>query len=1533
MEPTINLNLDSLFGKPAVDDLSQVSATGNQPPPTLTNKTIDEPFSSLGNTFQKVLSETESTPTERLVYPKELTEKYKGTALYSPWMDPYADNEKIAAENFSTWDAISAGLGGLLDNAKIAGKAYANSWLRTGRALLTLDASYLGPPPESELLGIAQEQQQVNLDNPIYYAPGTENDIFSKQFLADALKNTGFTFGTMGAFIAETALLGGIGKMTSALPRLFKVGAAAKSTELAKISAQAMSPMAKSEALKAAAENIGRQISGKDLWTNALNVASKLPIVGHAADAARIARAGNTIGLTTQELLQIGAGGLKRSFAEWNFAASEAAIEAGGTYGDIYDSLVKAHYDQYGEYPTNEQLDRIRDDAMKAATQGYGGNLAILAISNRIQFANIFRKIGVDGKFLNMMRNEGDRVFTVMGKDLGGKFATKSYSRGFLGALGHYGDITQKFGKAAFARAVGADLARGLSKFQLVEGLQENVQEGLNEFLKDYYTDLYDDNIATWSDSFNEAVESQSWFGDNAGFKTFLQGALTGFFIAPVTSAVESTVDAFNSKANANHKKALENTLNTLNTFYSNPSNVLKESVASIKKQFQYNEQMVDSAAKGRKYEYFNNKDSALIELALHAKRTGSFDAFKTYISSLGTQMTDTEFTEATGLDLKEINESPASYMNNLAAQLDRYSQIYDKYNMMFGDYLTLDTITSDPAQKLKYSVAQAALRDAIQTVAFNEAKAQESTMRAKSIVQRVASVEAIGQSASSNFNTIVDFDKISEQIIILESEISTLEEGGDKSKATKDLIADKKAEIEELRKWGDNFFKEIQVADEGVKYMPIDYQKLSGKKKAELSNILANYYRIKNKQSNISAPIMAADVASVLQDINDYQKLDRDSREYIEAVNILTNPDNSLKVIQNYANARVAAYARHAYSTYTKLAEISDLFKKYVEEEPQELEALLKIAKSSNVSLDSVDKVKDHLANLNKMTAEQRKLDAEKVEEFRTEVKDTLNKALENQYGDISSMTDAEQDDWIAMHYEIAEGTNVLERYYIDTENNKKVTHTFTFDEIGGYFKIKDFTSLIEDQFNAYVFEFSLAMEQKLYNEFNGVSGLQVDLPVIEEELIYQTKKIKKLVGQKVMRNGLLGVIAVEEDKYVIKHDDGTTSILAPLREEDTTFIWKYDDSINNYRLQEVLLDGVQDVSIDNLSEVTLVPDNLSAEAEKITGVTRTSETVVVNGKSQQIDFVDDNSLKINGKLYMINRDDATNAIVSLEYSSPEGSIFFSAARAKAKPEGADAIYLAAVNNYFLKKTSTGDLNGADLDAAIDGINQTSTNDGAIIRPVAEPLVDETTMRAMELVEGRNLTDEIAQIYDDFLVDSSQVPLNQKQKLYDWALDTVEKLYTLDSQNPTVKDYIEILNEDIINQLYKSDGFTSTRKQPKRVIKKEAKAAEAVEEPKPRADQPSAPAPDSTKTPEGTKEYITSQYKKKAAEKARRIDEFFKNYTGQTAQFTASSKKTAKATAKFTKVDYDANITEAKVEVSPFTDPDIINDINSCNT
>jgi len=1493
-------------------------------------------LSGFDNVVSKNFDKAPASPTVSTYYPKELTEKYKGTAVYSPWMDPYADNESAAAENWSTWDAITTGLSGMWDNAMYAGKEYAMFYPRLGRALLTLDPSLINPT-DAETAISGEEQKRIYRNNPIFYDPNSEDDIFSRQFLAETLQNTGFTFGTMGGFVAENALFGGISKV---IAPLFKAGAASKSMRIAEIGAEGLNLSKNEMNLAQQTRNLlqngpAGRLGGKTAWDYALNIGSKLPFIDAVADTTKLLQVAGKAGLTAGELRMIGAGGLRRAMSEWNFAASEAAVEAGGVYGDTFDQL----YDSYlkkGIEITPDIIDQIRKDSLSGASKDYAINVAILGITNKITFGNLFRNFGTDSKFINILRSQGERTISVMGKTEGGKMLAKSLPRGFLGVLGHKKDIIGAFanGKEVFRKELKKDLIRGLSRFEITEGIQENLQEGTSVAIKDYYADLYDRDVASWGDSFKEGVEAQF---TKTGLKTFLSGALMGFFTRPVTGAIQGAKESYEEyklkKANPNHVNALEGTLKELNHFYADPERVLYEPIKAMKKQIALNQGMVRSAAQGQKYDYFNNRDSGIIELALHAKRTGTFDVFKDFIKEYGSNFSEKDFKEATGIDIAKTKMgSVQEYTNGLVEQLDRYGELHDKYMDRFSDYMTLDTLTDDPYRKQKYSFTQMAIRNAVHTIAFNEAKAQASTMRAADISSKVSQVEAIGSAAASTFNTITSHAKASDAIRILENEIKILKETKDKDRATVKLLNQKKEERKLLRQWLEESYEEKESIDEpGEKiYLPLNRRAMSKETKDRMARILTKYYALKNSQNGVEVPIKSEDVRRVLTDINDYQKLTDDTRDYIDAVNLLSDPDNFTKFAINNKSALVAAFARIAHDVYKKgLATESQIFKDYIDKNPDDLNTLLNIARSPFNAYDSMDKVYKAIENINKLSEDQKLKDeeifAEKQKEAAKRAEQFLEDIERSKAQNLALLSEEEQVDFVAEHYEISKDKKSIERKIkssVDT-NKDIVTHTIQIKDIVKQLGVNSFDEISDDELIAYY----IGVEQELWRRENPLSAKEnTNDGQRTATTTIVSKKVRNLVGQKVSVKGRKGEIIREDDgAFYIKFDDDPSDMV-PLGEdqsENIVFNWEIDEATGKMVATEADPDKV--VSLDQFPEVTLLDDNLTEEEQEITGVTRDSKTIRIQDISHNVEYVDNDNIKIDGKLFTIGRDE-NGEIVRLEHRKGKRNIIYTKNEMYADPTSLSAEHISLVEQFLLQQSPTTNLTDEQLDSMLEQAgNEQGGKEGKLIgsrrAKSKKSLSEEERELQIENVMF-DWTEEQANIFAQVLAatnneDIENIPIEDRENIKKWGLDTIKKLSKLDATNEIV-----FLTDVLINPLSKSNNeFNNRDSSTKRVTKKEAKTLDGSKRTKSSTGKQSAPSEIKETTITGGAGAVDSMYDKKEVKVS--IDELIS--VAPTSVYTEDETKKAKSAYKFTKKSYKENLSKTeKPKTDPFEDSDL---------
>ena len=1199
---------------PSGDNNPQVSASSNRP--------TEDPFTAAVGDATKSFQQTQATDLiSSSTYDPEIKERYKGDpSIYNDYFDPYSDNESVAYRNWDTWDAIGSALGGFKDNFAAAYSESAYTWVRAGKALFNMDVDYLSPTIEN-LDEMSYAQRRAQIENPIFYAPGEEDDILSKGFLAEAISNLGFTFGTISEVITEQVITKAIeagltatgvgagaaagleaaadvqaatklGRMWKQLSSLFTAKALGKSETLinaAKSEADDLSidyltqfsgdvtSMAHSlNAMNNVVTNGVRYSKG--FLDNALSVGSKVPFVGEVADAARIARAGKGI-LNSEEIIRLGAGGLRRSFAEWQMAAGEAAIEAGGNYKELMDKMTDDFRAENNRGPSAEELQGMKQIALKSSTIDFGTNAAILGVMNKLTFGNLLGKFATDSKKVAAIKdfitsNAAKKgVYTVMDKAAN---KAVNYQLGTLGVLGILPKISSDFTKKQALWEFGKSTLKGVTRIEVAEGIQENLQEGTNEGLVDYYYSIYKNDVADWGQSFNEALASQT---TKQGAKTFLMGALTGIFSRPGMMAIEKIQESkYLNPSYAAHKESVAESLEFLNKFYDpkNMENTMKEAVKQIKLQGTFSEAMVSSISLNDKLQYYNNHDSAVIKAIMHAKRTGTLDTLTAMLGGYGTNFNEAQFKEAFGYTPKELGKSSVSdVMSSVADSAQKYSDIYDKYSTKFSLLLSAGDLIKDPNARAKFEVRKAALLDAISTVAFIGSKSQAVLDRAANIVQRLAKHESIGQSLATSFQTLTNNDKLSNSIFLLEQEIRTLESaqtaGTPVDPATKELINSKSEELALLQEIQETMFQALpQINPEtgGVEmsYVP-DAFSLGRGRLGYLSQIMSRYFTIKNAQNGNSTVVTKTDVDGAIQDIYDYMILGRDHQEYSDAVNMLNDPETFGKYHERIMDARVAAHARLFYDDIQKLAEISEVAKKWVQDNQDILDKLLKFSKMPSGTYAN-------LAELERI----RKLILEKTKEFRTGAAAATAKPAES----AGSMTDEERAAIIEKNKQVKPAADLHDNPATRDEANEYMASRYDLEEIEKNFS---FTSTDPKLRSVKRYYFNEKGERVPYgtvtvaSEWNfGLGNVPVDnmeslleyLRLIEQgiwenqqaakaeaqasealsaevtqQLDLEKTALANYIDQPVIFNGMLATLRKSGDLYIVEFEDGSKTVL----------------------------------------------------------------------------------------------------------------------------------------------------------------------------------------------------------------------------------------------------------------------------------------------------------------------------------------------------------------------------------------------------
>ena len=746
-------------------------------------------------------------------------------------------------------------------------------WARMAQALGTWDSSKL-MGSEAERYEIARKQEEIFNKYAIYNTAEAEDSLLNRQFFGNMMQQAGFTVGAAGQMILESYLTAGIGKAISA-----SVGSIAK--------ARALKTAGTVGELINDTRKAQQVISNSQRVTNALKQFPRavVPLFGTVEDAVKAGKAG----AGALQIGMIGLGGIKRELSMFNMARSEAIFEAASTYKEMEDKLVQEFASRNGREPNEAELETIRKTADNASSDNFASNLGILTMMNRIQFGNMFKNFNTSRKIFSANATAfGEDVFEVSGK-VGGKSVKKVYEKGFVGRLGAVRDISKTFGRKAAAWEATKSMGLGLMKFEGSEGAQELLQEASNKGLSKYHYDLYHGSKGYDSKIDNVLSSIQNPLTDIDGAKTFLMGALTGRFIAPFSYAGSKIMAGKEGKELAAKKSEA---VNIINTFYSDPTQYAKEWIANVKVQNRAAANMEEAVANGDRYTFYNTKDSAFAKAVSAAIKLNMYESLKDSMTELGSDLTDQEFKEAFNLEPATANRKNVSqFMGKVVSQMDDYYTLYNNLKDKYGDRIVPELYRyADPAQYQQVRVAKIALDNAIEMLTTNVFKARQSTKRAVQLQQEMGANTNIGASSIEVLTKLGSEQSIEDHVSMLAQEISFYDEAPVLTPEQKAILKIKKQELKLAQAWKESF--EDVMTGQGESY----FAEGSVKKIYEAYENLVNFYN-KTEQKNVT--VSMEDIEDNFSKFLDYIQLNKDSKAYVDAMNLLADPYNMNLIIE----------------------------------------------------------------------------------------------------------------------------------------------------------------------------------------------------------------------------------------------------------------------------------------------------------------------------------------------------------------------------------------------------------------------------------------------------------------------------------------------------------------------------------------------------------------------------------------------------------------------------------------------------------
>jgi hypothetical protein len=669
------------------------------------------------------------------------------------------------------------------------------------------------------------------------------------------------------------------------------------------------------------------------------NLLKSTPLLGTGIRSAEKLAAASRAGATTGELIGVGLQGARRVAQELNMSATEASFEAVTSYGDTLDKMAQQYkIDNNGAAPSAEEFEEMRKLAISASSANYNTNMALLLATNKIQFGNLFNRFVPANKFMSEV---AENLLVVEGKAGTGIFRKD----GFFGAYGLIGKVGKEFGKKEAAYQFSKSFAKDFAKFQVSEGIQENLQETSAAAWKDYYAGQFNSTEMTLSEAFGEGASQQF---TKQGLKTFLMGALTGSLISIPTAITSKSLEAANraviNRQYANNpgsnpliaaEAQLDKNLEILNTSFKQlREGKFKDKVFNFTAQIDAAQEQAESASKGLRYEFENGKDNALLAAVAAAQKTNSINVLYRAVKGMGQDMTNEDFEKSFGVKLEDTKyRTPSEFSEAVAKDIKKYSDTMEGIRTKVKSQLA-DPFEFSEGSRNRYvaMMLRGVQEDAIQVLSMNAIKGDMSAKRAKQVADDLLSIPGMSRSSDFALRVLTNPGYVEGEVGNLLGEIKILQENieaegieAQTKKELKEQLSSKLEELELIEKWK-GYWKNretvVDVDEEGTeKYATEITDVFIGKEiektqtvKDENGNdvetvdktydpadpeVIETFRRlmnIKNRQSGSTEEISEASMRDGFQKIYDYIRLERDTKDYMRSVDVLSNPEN-LKV------------------------------------------------------------------------------------------------------------------------------------------------------------------------------------------------------------------------------------------------------------------------------------------------------------------------------------------------------------------------------------------------------------------------------------------------------------------------------------------------------------------------------------------------------------------------------------------------------------------------------------------------------------
>ena len=391
----------------------------------------------------------------------------------------------------------------------------------------------------------------------------------------------------------------------------------------------------------------------------------------------RLEKLGEQLGKTEGQMLKVNelarlsaaadlGKGFRTTTAILGSAMTEAGVESRNGYSMVKDELTNQYkLTHAGEEPTGDDLQQIENLATNAMNTRFGINMALLTVSNALQFGNLFKTmIGVPGS-----------------RAISGSLTQELEGLGKVGLKeGSLDVFEKKTAESALGRVWESVRPTGANVFR--EGVfEEGGQFAAERGTYDYYTRKYkSDKYKEQWNGVNELINSTVYglneqFTSTEGLENMLIGGVTGLMVGGVQGAIDKRRGLGKDARLATATNVL-NQVGITSTLQNNYDNTVTS--AGIAKD------MEEATASGDVFKYKNLQADEFFNFVSSRLPSGMHDVTIEQLNMLK-NLSKEQFESMFQLDFNSTNRATVSeYVDGMIAKANDIKDTHDIINNTF---------------------------------------------------------------------------------------------------------------------------------------------------------------------------------------------------------------------------------------------------------------------------------------------------------------------------------------------------------------------------------------------------------------------------------------------------------------------------------------------------------------------------------------------------------------------------------------------------------------------------------------------------------------------------------------------------------------------------------------------------------------------------------------------------------------------------------------------------------------------------------